>query len=66
MQSTKDENQRGQRKMHRQHILTEIHATLQHLENQKIKNETKEIEKTLDCIYKTYEAVTNINRIKPE
>ena len=46
--------------------MNEIHATLQHLENQRIKNETKEIEKALDCKYKTYEAVRNINKIKPQ
>lgn len=52
--------------MHRQRILTEIHAILQHLENERIKNETKEIEKTLDCKYKTYKVVKNINRINPQ
>ena len=31
--STKDENQRKQRKIHRSRILTEIRATLRHLEN---------------------------------
>ena len=65
-QSTKDENQREQLTMHRNHILTDIHATLRHLENQRIQNATKEIETTRDCNHKMYEAVKNINRLKPQ
>lgn len=45
MQSTKDENQHKKLKIHRNPIFTEIHTTLCHLENQRIQNETKEIEK---------------------
>ena len=64
--ATKSDELKNQLKIQINRLLTDIHNRLKEEENNKIKNTLKTIENTSDNNIKMYEAVKNLNRLKPK
>ena len=66
IESTNDENLKHQLKTHRNRILTEIHRERKIEENMKMRTIMSHLENNQDENQRMYDAVRNINRIKPK